>query len=253
MIAYPLTRANRLRVAQVFANVPHVDISIECVLEDQMGKVFVDSTENPHYFLIEQDSFFCYLAGDFSTDAGRTFLSKLPRGRFLMAGSQGWDVVQDVYGDGIMPIPRHHYSSDTLAREHLQTLAQNNPNTPNIKRIDPALISKGIPFLEIGAFESQKDFLERGVGFIVMQNEQSIGVAYSSLVASNALEVSIVVDEAHRRKGIATALSCQLLLWCLERSIAPHWDAANDESCALAEKLGYSDKQAYTAYFLKPE
>ena len=253
MILYPLTRSNRLRVAQAFANVPRIDISIDGVLEDHMGKVFVDSTENPQYFLIEQDSFFCYLAGDFSVDAGRAFLSRLPRGRFLMAGSQGWDVVQDVYGEGIMPIPRHHYSSNTLAREHLQTLAQNTPNTPHIKRIDSEIISKEIPFLEIGAFESSEDFLERGIGFVMMHDDKSVGVAYSSLVANNAIEISIVVDEAHRRKGIATALSCQLLLWCLDRHIAPHWDAANDESCALAEKLGYSDKQAYTAYFLKPE
>lgn len=252
MFTYPLTRLNRLKVARAFAQVPRVDTSIDCAIEDQMGEVSVDSLENPQWFLLEQDHFFCYLAGDFASENGRDFLSKIPRGRFLMAGSNGWqDIVQDIFGEGIVPIKRYSYSSDSLNLAHLQKLA--NQHTPNIKRFDAELASKPTHFLEIGAFDSPEDFVQRGIGFCLLKDETIIGVAYSSLVCSDAIEVSIIVDSNHYRQGIATALACQLLQWCLENHIRPNWDAANEESCHLAEKLGFTRKGEYTAYFLKPK
>ncbi|HRK90831.1 MAG TPA: hypothetical protein PK152_17010, partial [Anaerolineales bacterium] len=59
---YPLTKVNRIRLAQAFRNVPRVDISIECVLEDQMGKAFVDDTQNPSACMIQIGPFH-YFAG----------------------------------------------------------------------------------------------------------------------------------------------------------------------------------------------
>jgi GNAT superfamily N-acetyltransferase len=252
MIPYPLTRPNRLRLARVFATVPHVDISIDCAIEDQMGKVYVDSIENPQFYMIEQDQFFCYLAGDLPTETGREFARNIPHGRFLMSGSEGWqEVVSDIFAEQAKPIKRYTYASESLSSNYLKNLASANPNTAHIRQMDAELVSGGIPFLEIGAFDSPGDFTERGIGFCMMRDGNSIGVAYSSLVCSDGIEVSIVVDPEHHRQGIATALSCQLLLWCLDHHLAPHWDAANEESCNLAEKLGYSKQGEYTAYYLK--
>lgn len=252
MLSYPLTRQNRLRLARAFAAVPRVDISIECALEDQMGAAFVDSANNPQFYMIEQDQFFCYLAGQLTTDAGHDFLKGIPNGRFLMAGSLGWEAAaQTVFGERIVPVKRYRYSSSSLSFDHLKTLASSNPHTPNIRRVDAALAATDNPFLSTGAFESAADFEQRGIGFCLLNDATMLGVAYSSLVCSNAIEVSIVVDPHHQRQGIATALSCQLLLWCLERQNAPHWDAANEESCKLAEKLGYQKDGEYLAYYLK--
>ena len=253
MISYPLTRTHRLQLARAFSQVPVVDIGLDCIIEDQMGQAFVDSIENPQRFMVEQDHFFCYFAGDWSAQAGRDFLSATPRGRILMSGSPGWgEVLQDAFGENLVPITRYSYASDSLSLDHLSELAAANPHTPHIRRIDAAVASGDVPNLEIGAFESPEDFEARGIGYCLMQDEQVIGIAYASLVCSDGIEVSIIVDPAHYRQGIATALACQLLIWCLQRSIAPHWDAANPESCYLAEKLGYRKLGEYRAYFLKP-
>lgn len=251
MISFPLTRPNRLRLARAFAQVPHVDISIACVLEDQMGMAFVDSVEQPQYFLIEQTQFFGYLAGDFVT-AGHEFLRQIPQGRFLMAGSEGWqEAVTSVFGERAVPVKRYRYSAESLSLHHLKQLALDNPHTSYLRRIDAALAGTDTPYLDIGAFDSVEDFVERGIGFYLLKDDTIIGGAYSSLVCGHAIEVSIVVNPNYQRQGIATALSCQLLLWCLEHHVSPHWDAANIESCALAEKLGYSKDGEYTAYYLK--
>jgi hypothetical protein len=48
---------------------------------------------------------------------------------------------------------------------------------------------------------------------------------------------------------VATALSAALLLECVRRGLRPNWDAANPESCALAEKLGYTPAGSYDSYY----
>ncbi len=251
MILFPNRRYNRIRLAQAFATVPRVDISIECLIEDQMGVAYVDSLTHPRYFMIEQDHFFCYLSGDFTT-GGQDFIKSIPNESFLMAGSDGWEnAVNTALTDGVVPVKRYKYSSKSLSITHLETLAQNNLNTPHIKQIDAQIANTKNDFLGLGAFDSVEDFIERGIGFCMMEADTIIGVAYSSLVCSNAIEVSIIVDEKHYRKGIATALSCQLLKWCLEHHQDPHWDASNEESCKLAEKLGYVSDGEYMAYYRK--
>jgi hypothetical protein len=50
---------------------------------------------------------------------------------------------------------------------------------------------------------------------------------------------------------MATTLAACLIQWCLENNMEPHWDAANPESCKLAEKLGYISKGKYQAYYLE--
>ena len=49
---YPLTKANRIRLARAFRHIPRVDVSIECVLEGQMGSAFVDNVHQPTVFKI---------------------------------------------------------------------------------------------------------------------------------------------------------------------------------------------------------
>ncbi|HWQ83455.1 MAG TPA: GNAT family N-acetyltransferase, partial [Anaerolineales bacterium] len=99
-------------------------------------------------------------------------------------------------------------------------------------------------------YDSAEDFVERGIGYVSIQQGEILGAAFASLVNSRGIEVSIYVEEAHRRQGLATALASALLISCLERRLEPHWDAANPESCRLASKLGYQFQGSYEAYYL---
>jgi predicted GNAT family acetyltransferase len=107
-------------------------------------------------------------------------------------------------------------------------------------------------FIEISDFDSVSDFIGRGIGYYAEKNGEVIGAAYSSLVCNQGIEISLFVSDDYRRQGIATALSANLVRWCLENNMDAHWDAANLESCKLAEKLGYIPAGEYQAYYLKP-
>ena len=252
MIELPLTRQNRIRVSRAFAHVPRVDISIECVLEDQMGSVFVDDVDNPQSYFIDMDGFFGYLAGDWSTEAGRDFIANTPTSRMIMAGTDGWgNALVAAFGDNAMPIERYTYSAANLSLDHLQTIASKNAQYNNIQQMDAQLATVEAHYFNIGEFDSVEDFIERSVGFCLLDDGKMVASAYGGLANTHAIEVSIFVEDDFRRKGVATALACHLLQWCLERNLTPNWDAANLESCALAEKLGYTKVGDYTAYFLK--
>ena len=103
--------------------------------------------------------------------------------------------------------------------------------------------------METEDFDSHADFLARGVGYTLLDEDKLVGAAYSSLVCSRGIEVSLFVDEPYRRRGVATALSASLLLECVRRGLRPNWDAANNESCKLAEKLGYTFSGSYESYY----
>ena len=251
MQEFPLTRTNRLKLARAFAQHPRVDTGIECALEDQLGSAWVDDGESPTIYLIIQGGFFCYVAGDATSPAGQALLPKLAGGHMLMPSPGGWEAAVCAHFEKLYPLTRHSFSSAALALEHLQHLADQQPLAAQVRRVDAELAANTPePFLALSSFESAEDFVQRGIGYVLFDGDVVIGGAYSSLVNSRAIEVSLFVDEAHRRQGAATALSCALLTWCLEHQIRPNWDAANDESVGLATKLGYTPTGSYTAYFI---
>ena len=255
MESYPLSRSNRLRIAEAFRNHLRVDMSIDCVIEDQMGKAYVDDVANPTFFFLELSGFFGYFAGDATGNAARE-AAKFAVNHMVMPSSDGWaELLESVYGEKAIRIKRYRYTTEGLNTAHLDKLLQQSSVRERVRRIDLTLLQKSLSsddnYIGIDDFDSPEDFIARGVGFCVQENGEIIGVAYSSLVCSKGIEVSIVVHPDHRQQGMATALSCCLLKHCLERGLKPNWDAANEESDGLARKLGYTFVETYQAYFIK--
>ncbi len=254
ILEYPLTKVNRIRLARVFRNVSRVDVSIECVIEGQMGRVYVDDIQNPSAYKIQMGPFF-YFAGDPSGEGGQEMLRNIQPWRLFMPSAEGWiEAGKRVYAERLISFDRYSFSSEYLSCEHLEKLLLKSAFHNDVKQIDLALATQVWDqdhFVDLSDFESPSDFAERGIGYFVERDGTLIGAAYSSLVCSRAIEVSIFVTEDYRRQGVATTLAAHLLKWCLENNMDANWDAANPESCRLAEKLGYTPKGKYWAYYLE--
>jgi GNAT superfamily N-acetyltransferase len=255
LIEYPLTKANRLRLARAFRDVPRVDVAIDCVIEGQMGRAFVDHADSPAVFRVQVGPF-CYLAGDAEGEAGRAAIHRLPADLLIMPSAPGWvEAIQAARGDGLLLIDRYSFSAESLSARHVERLLAGSPWGEAVRPIDAPraarLRSDPDPDLfDIGEFDSTRDFLDRGIGFCALDGESVAGVAYSSLACSRGIEVSIFVAEAYRQRGVATALGSALIGQCLEWGIVPHWDAANPESYKLALKLGYTSLGSYECFYL---
>jgi GNAT superfamily N-acetyltransferase len=137
-------------------------------------------------------------------------------------------------------------AADRLSQEQIEKLLSQSKFRDAIKPIDAALASQLTEdeksFVDLTAFDSAQDFVARGVGFCLEMEGRIVAAAYSSLVCSRGIEVSIFVEHKYREHGVATALASKLALYCLRRG-------EDLESCKLAEKLGYRRSGTYTAYY----
>jgi len=250
---YPLTKANRIRLAMAFRDVPRVDISINCVLEAQMGKAFVDDMEAPTAFKIQVGPFH-YYAGDAAGNGGQEIWRDFKPYNLFMSASAGWvEAGKRMYGERMVSFERYSFSSEYLSLDHVKRLFWDCGDFFTIKRINTALLTQvwgKEHFIDVSDFDSPEDFWERGIGYYAEKKGEIIGAAYSSLVCSTGIEVSLFVSEEHRRQGVATVLSAHMLQWCIQNNMDAHWDAANHESCILAQKLGYIPTGSYQAYYL---
>jgi GNAT superfamily N-acetyltransferase len=181
-------------------------------------------------------------------------MADLPAYNLLMPSVPGWaELAHQQFGDALQTNTRHSFSSDQLSTKHLNQLLNDGSFQGEFVPLDAAraaqMSAASQLYFDLADFGSAEDFVARGLGFVALAAGQPVGIAYSSLVCSQGIEVSIFVDEAHRRQGVATAVSAHLLLACLQRPLHPNWDAANPESVKLAGKLGYRSLGTYEAYF----
>jgi len=248
-----LTKTHRLQVARAFRFNKRVDLSIDCVIEGQLGKVFVDDLARPTGYCLTVGSFW-YFAGEARSLGGHQLMQRFPAYNILMPSPPAWvDCARELYGDQLKTFSRHSLSGAHLSADHLTRLLEASPQRARILPLSLDLArqvtEKPDNYLDLSDFDSVADFSERGVGYVALEQEKVMGVAYSSLVCSYGIEVSIYVDKAYRRQGVATALGSQLLLACLQQGLRPNWDAANPESVKVAEKLGYTYLESYDAYY----
>ena len=77
-----LNKTNRLKLARVFRNHKRVDSSIDCVIEGQMGKAFVNDITHPSAYRITVGPFW-YFAGEAHSPGGYQMMKEFPRYNLL--------------------------------------------------------------------------------------------------------------------------------------------------------------------------
>jgi hypothetical protein len=169
VIELELTKANRLMLARAFRHHPRVDISIECVVEGQMGTAFVDVLPSPTVYRIVQGPFW-YLAGEAKSAAGHEMIHDLPAYTLLMPSPADWvQAAQEIYGTRLLEFSRYSFAADGLSQEYLGNLLSPSRFRDAIRPIDVALASQvrddAKSFVDLSAFDSAEDFVMRGVGF----------------------------------------------------------------------------------------
>ena len=117
-----------------------------------------------------------------------------------------------------------------------------------MERVDRETVERRPHILQVHIppfFGTVDNFMEKGIGFCVKHVDEPISMASSCLPYTDKLEVQIATVDSpeYRRKGFGTAACIALLEYCLKNKIEPHWDAFNERSASMAEKLGYTDPE----------
>jgi RimJ/RimL family protein N-acetyltransferase len=230
-------------------------ITLSC-LQGHMGKAWVDDLEHPTAAQIIVGIFVFYV-GNPETEAAEELLRNLPEHSLVIVETDEWKKrIEAVHKGSLDKFLRYqfHKNPEHLDKAHLQTFVESLPTGYELKKVDSA-IANDPDFHAISEdftaqFNSIDDYLERGIGYAVLHSEEVVCGASSYSIYDDGIEIEIATHPNHRRKGLATVVAAAIMIDCLEQGKYPSWDAANQESAKLAEKLGYVFAEAYDTYYI---
>lgn len=194
---------------------------------------------------------FCFLAGTPVPE-----LVERADAPILVPGDAGWErLIRTTLGERAVPFTRWATRPGEFDRSGLLRLVKSLPREfvicPIERELYAALMEEEWARDLCGNFVDGSDFVRRGIGFAVLREGVPVAGAASYAVCDGAIEIEIDTRPDFRRLGLASACGARLILECLDRGIYPGWDAHNEQSLSLAEKLGYRPDRPYTAYWVE--
>lgn len=228
----------------------------DAILEGGMGEVLVDDEDNPHFVVLTLPKLkFFILGGDAAHPGARAYLKSL---RFLSmmicTTPELENLVKEIYQGRYVEQKRYSFTSESLDLGHLRTLVAKLPESYQIKPIDLPLAEKitaeksNFTSTHLINFSSPRDFIERGFGFCILQGDEIVCLASTFTVSEKGIEIQIDTRDKHQGRGLATVAGAQLAIHALEQGLDPNWDAANEKSSRLAQKLGYTPQDTYPMF-----
>lgn len=245
----------RQHMASLFTD--HIgDQMVAAVLDDYMGKAFMDS-EKPTFAVLEFPAAnVSFLGGDLSHSSAYTYLKNLPKlWMIFVTASKLEKLTETVHRGKWVRLQRHAFSSENLDVAALQEFSKQVPAGFQVKKIDVVLARR---LLEDKAnefasqhlvnFNSPEDFAERGFGYCVCDGETVACVASTFTISKEGIEIQIDTKPNYRGKKLGTVAAAHLILHSLDRNLDPSWDAATEISANMARKLGYTPQASYEIY-----
>lgn len=220
---------------------------IHAALYGEMGFACVDRVDAPSVCSLNLSDFVMF-AGDATTATARYFVDTTERPCFVLPSGDAWEeLLRERFGD-VTTRRRYSFRKGGLGREHLSATAI-PPAAFELRPLDGTAVRQAAAEAWsqslVENFPSVELFLSTGVGYGIFEHGRLVAGASSFTVYRNFLEVEVDTHPDYRRRGLATVVAARLLLHCLDHGLVPHWDAANETSRSIAERLGFTLDRGY--------
>lgn len=246
------------------------NLAINAVIDGtSRGIVYVDNTDNPETALIYAVGTILMLVGDphnkdFNNDFNRLIDNEL-RQDFLDTCGGTWfkGTSFDERWEAVLIDLFSHRNYETynecIYKFDVEKFILNKTSAPSInkatiRKIDKQLLNNAENeeiFEDFWDFwKEEEDFLKRGFGYCVVEENKVLSACFSAYVSENNHEIYVRTLEEARNRGLAT-LSCMAYINdCLEKGYEPHWSTyeANIRSCQLAERCGFKLNKKLIAF-----
>ena len=100
-------------------------------------------------------------------------------------------------------------------------------------------------------FDSASDYLTKGFGFAATHEGKLVAGTSTMTVYDGGTETQVATREDYRQRGLALPTAARFVLECQKRGIRPCWDAANQISLHMAQKLGYEYNGEYSTVLIE--
>lgn len=224
-------------------------------LQDCMGRAYADDSEHPGAAMIVIADF-CFFAGAPDQELVRYKPMDCNSDFIIMISSgEEWEkLIERVYQGKAVKRERYAMKKEgnIFNQSELSEFVRKVQSAYELKLIDQALFEevKETPWaLDLcGNFPTWKEYEQHGLGIVALKKDVIVSGASSYTWYKEGIEIEIDTREDERRRGLALVCGAGLILECMKRNLYPSWDAQNQGSAALAEKLGYHFDHRYHAY-----
>jgi GNAT superfamily N-acetyltransferase len=234
------------------------DSMVIAYLQGFMGDGYVDRLPNPQVGLIVSAEY-CFFGGDPSLPAAKELAEHLfdttPLDQMIaiyVEKQSGWfDLLMLMDQNRPVSLPRFGIVQRDYEfnMEKLKAIAADIPDGLELVAFDEELYRQAMSehwsmaFCE--AFASPEEYLAQGFGFAVTDNGKLVAGASTMTVYDGGTETQVSTREEYRGRGLALACSAAFIMECDRRGMRPCWDAANEASLHMAQKLGYEYRGLY--------
>ncbi len=234
------------------------DSMVIAYLQGFMGDGFVDRMPNPQVGLIVSAEY-CFFGGNYDLPEAKELAERLFEVTSLTQMIAIYPDKQTGWLDLLMSLERFRPSSlprfgivqrdYEFDQEKLEAIAQNIPEGMALVRFDENLYQQAMSehwsmaFCE--AFTSAEDYLAQGFGYAVTEEGRLVAGASTMTVYDGGTETQVATRAGYEGRGLALACSAAFILECDRRGMRPCWDAANEASLHMAQKLGYEYRGLY--------
>ncbi|MFW9916868.1 MAG: GNAT family N-acetyltransferase [Candidatus Thorarchaeota archaeon] len=221
---------------------------------------FVDNLEHPDiiFFSAKDRSGACFLAGNYNSPKLKEILEEISEKHFVIVPSEDWEPVLKKSWKSFRSFLLTDLSAENLSVEFVRKLIKPLPEDFHLKGMDvetAEYLLQNWPNPEkIRYYGGPDEFVSDTIAFCIKEDENVVSMAAAAR-SSEQLTASVEIDvqtlQEFRGRGFATTVCAKLIEYCLELGIEPHWDASNELSLKLAQKLGYTNPKQYKAYYYK--
>jgi hypothetical protein len=249
-------KEDRTKMAPLFEGLE--DSMVIAYLQGFMGDGFVDRMPNPRVGLITSAEY-CFFGGDHTLPEARELAERLFDVTHLNQMVAIYPDKQTDWFELLMSLdkmrpvslPRfgivqRDYEFDT---RKLQEISHAIPEGMKLVPFDEELYNQAMSehwsmaFCE--AFADANDYLSNGFGFAVTDDGKMVSAASTMTVYDGGTETQVATREGYGGRGLALACSAAFIIECDRRGMRPCWDAANEASLHMAQKLGYEYRGLY--------
>ena len=256
------------KVFELFSDLRDCTPVYSILNNNSASRIFVDDKEKPSSAFMWNEFRYSYIAGNSENEKFNEKLALLLKNELLPVGKESNDPTMVFYPDNAswllktdeilqgkfpLAINRQLFKFN---KEKFRKLKFSFNDSIQIKRMDKNTLND----LDDAILDdiqmswiSLKRFLKKGVGFILLKDDELISSCHSCFADGHSFETSVkTYDEKFRRKGYATAVTVKYIEYCLEIDIEPKWECweGNEASVRLAEKLGFEKSTLYPVKFI---
>lgn len=270
---YELPHEDYSKVKKIFAEQKNHPVINGVIQRNNRGKIYVDNLTDPHTALIWAVNEMFYLGGSPDNDNFNTSLNSFlfdtiaPEALELgdsffqlevFPKGQWENKLENLLRDKLPKI--YHRWSFTFNKESYMSSAGHNYRLPEgyqLKKIDKNLLideaDKVLTNKILAHWYSVEEFLQKGAGYCVMQDDKVITLCLSVYASTENMEIGIhTFGRRHRGKGLATTAAKALIDYCISVGITPHWTTENFRfaSRAVALRLGFENQVEFPCYLI---